>query len=81
VEYRNHPQRLFVWRVGDDLFANQFEAERPGCEIWPSVTLMRKLHESADRRQYSFTKARGRTRVVVRDVFPDSGDVLRREWM
>ena len=38
----NNPQRLFVRHVGDQVFANQHETERPRSEVRAPVTGVRK---------------------------------------
>jgi hypothetical protein len=48
VHYGNDPQRLFVWRICDQIFVYQSEPQGPGGKIRASMALLRKGHQLTD---------------------------------
>lgn len=64
----NHPERLFVRRVGDEVIPHANETKRTAGEIRASVTLVGKVNECANRGQNLGDDLIGGCEVIGSDV-------------
>ncbi len=71
VEDGNYPQRVFIRRVNNQIISNSFEAERTECQIWPTVTLLRKSREFCKRSVKVVDDAVRSILAVFSDIYRD----------
>jgi len=77
MEHRDHDEWFLVRSVDDQVLAYGLEAQRPCGEIGPLVARVRECDTLSHGIQDLFTHAARRHRIILRDEFPDFGDVLR----
>jgi hypothetical protein len=46
VQDGGNPERLFIWRVCDQVLTDANEPQRAGCEVRSFPALLRELHDS-----------------------------------
>jgi hypothetical protein len=78
MQHSEHHKRLFVWCVGDDVVAYGLEPQGLCGEVRSLVSLVRKRYQLANGVQDVFTHAPGGQRIILKDKFPNVGDVLCR---
>jgi hypothetical protein len=78
MQHGEHHKRLFVWCVGDDVVAYGLEPQGLCGELRSLVSWVRKRHQLANRVQNVFTHAPCGQSIILKDKFPNVGDVLCR---
>jgi len=67
----NHPKRLLVGGVNDEVITHKQKSQRSGREIRPGVTGLRKRDRRANCREDFFNYAIGSVDAVSADVLPN----------
>ena len=81
MDHRNHPQRFFIRRIGNQVFAGQKETQGSSREVRAPVTRVGKGHYASNGGENLFADpARGK-RTILRNVLPNLGNVVRRKRM
>ena len=68
----DNPEGLFFRRVGNQVFTDKNEAERPRSEVRTLVALIGKWNHSANPGKDFLAQAAGGKRVIFRDRIPRS---------
>lgn len=76
VQHGDHPQRLFIGRVGDQIIPEANETQRPAGEISAPVALMREGNQPLDDVEDLYNDAVGGNRTVCCNVAPYIVDIL-----
>jgi hypothetical protein len=77
VHNRDHPQRFFVGRVGDQIFAHDNEPQRPRGEVRAPMAAVGKRHHGANGVQNFGNYPVGRVQLIRRDIVPNLIKVVR----
>lgn len=71
MHHGNHPQRAFIRRIGNELLPDNRKAQRTGCEVGPSVCLMRKEHQTVESLTNIHNYTVGGSDVIGGYIFPN----------
>src|SRR5579863_3191609 len=77
--HRNHPKRLFLRCISNQVFTYNPKTERTRCEIGASVSLIRKRNQRANCIVEFFPHTSRGKHVIGCDVFPDICNIPRCE--
>jgi hypothetical protein len=81
VHHCDHPQRSFIRCIGDQILVYRDETQRTRSQIRSSVSLIWERYQCANGVTDFLSDAMCRLRAVIRDIFPNIGDVLSRKGM
>jgi len=81
VNHGDYPQRSFIRRIGNQIFAHQKEPQWSTRQFWAPVTRVGKRDDAPNRRENLFADPSGSNRTIPRNLLPNVGNVLRRKQM